>query len=192
MSQPCAMVAESQRMLLLKYFNYLEIWRLGTPTENVQLCDDDQDKSRHLTLESGLEKIVELRSKSDEPIVCTAISTDTSLLVYSSECSIRLFRLSLEVSLRVCRPLHSRLTLSIRLQSSESPSISRVKDLPPQFSPALHALFSPNADTLFLAKRDGSIDVFNIADDGEVDFSETIDTSKGEPPPKIRSNIFVL
>lgn len=99
MTQPCAMVAESQRMLLLKYFNYLEIWRLGTPTENVQLCDDDMDKSKHLTLENGLEKVVELRSKSDEPIVCTAISPDSSLLVYSTECSIRLFRLNLEVSL---------------------------------------------------------------------------------------------
>lgn len=99
MTQPCAMVAEPQRMLLLKYFNYLEIWRLCKPTENVQLCDDDMDKSKHLTLESGLEKVVELRSKSDEPIVCTAISPDSSLLVYSSECSIRLFRLDLEVSL---------------------------------------------------------------------------------------------
>lgn len=187
MTQPCAMVAESKRMLLLKYFNYLEIWRLGTPTENVQLSDDDMDKSKHLTLEEGLEKVVELRSKSDAPIVCTAISPDSSLLVYSSECSIRLFRLDLEVSLRLCGT--QVLTLSIS-QNSKSPSISRVKDLPPQFSPALHALFSPNTDTLFLAKRDGSIDVFNIADDGEIDFSETIDTSKGKPSQKTGSTIF--
>lgn len=56
-----------------------------------------------------------------------------------------------------------------------------MKDLPSQFSPALHVVFSSNSDTLFLAKRNGSIDVFNIADDGEIDFSETIDTSKGKP-----------
>lgn len=59
-----------------------------------------------------------------------------------------------------------------------------MKDLPPQFSPALHTLFSPNTNTLFLAKRDGSIDVFDIADDREVDFSETIDTSKGKTSRK--------
>lgn len=49
--QPCAMVAETNRLLLLKYFNYLEVWRLGTATENVQLCDDETEKGKFLALE---------------------------------------------------------------------------------------------------------------------------------------------
>lgn len=49
--QPCAVVAETNRLLLLKYFDYLEVWRLGMPTENVQLCEDETEKGKFLSLE---------------------------------------------------------------------------------------------------------------------------------------------
>lgn len=50
--QPCAVVAQKKRLLLLKYFNHLEVWGMGTPSETVQLCDDEtKDKAKYLTLE---------------------------------------------------------------------------------------------------------------------------------------------
>lgn len=48
--EPCS-VAAGARLLLLKYFNYVEIWRLGTPSENIQLCDDESDKNKFLSIE---------------------------------------------------------------------------------------------------------------------------------------------
>lgn len=93
MTQPCASVAERQRIILLKYFNYLEVWRLGKATDAVQLCDDETDKGKFLTLERGIEKLMELRSRADEPIVCAAIAPDSSVFVYSTEFTIRLFRM---------------------------------------------------------------------------------------------------
>lgn len=50
--QPCAMVACKNRLLLLKYFSHVEVWRLGTSSEKLQLCDDDtKDAGKYLTLE---------------------------------------------------------------------------------------------------------------------------------------------
>lgn len=40
--QPCT-VSVLSRLVLLKYFNYLEIWKLGVPSTIIHLCDDDVD-----------------------------------------------------------------------------------------------------------------------------------------------------
>lgn len=90
---PCAVVSKKSRLLLLKYFNYLELYQLGTPSEMVQLCEDETDKTQSLSLEKGLFKLIELRSKNDMPIVCTAVSPDETLLFYSTALEMRVFRL---------------------------------------------------------------------------------------------------
>lgn len=97
MTHPCASVADRERVILLRYFNYLEVWRLGTATDAVQLCDDETDKGKFLTLERGIEKLMELRSRADEPIVCATMAPDSSVFVYSTEFAIRLFRMALKV-----------------------------------------------------------------------------------------------
>lgn len=48
--EPCT-VALASRLVLLKYFNYLEIWKLGTPSTNIQLCDDENVKNKFLNIE---------------------------------------------------------------------------------------------------------------------------------------------
>lgn len=48
---PSSVLAAEKRVLLLKYPNYLEIWRLGVPTANVQLVDDEAEKRKYLTLQ---------------------------------------------------------------------------------------------------------------------------------------------
>lgn len=53
LKQPCAIVAEESRILLLKYVNYIELWRLGVATENAQLVDGEGESKgkKYLTLE---------------------------------------------------------------------------------------------------------------------------------------------
>lgn len=107
----------------------------------------------------GLEKLLQLRSNRGEPIVSSAISPDSEWLAYSTENAIRLFRLE--------------------VQENAPPSLNRVADVPKYFTPSLHILFSADSKTIFLAKRNGYVNTFSFTDEGEVDFNETIDTSKG-------------
>lgn len=51
LESPSSVLAAEKRVLLLKYPNYLEVWRLGVPTTNVQLVDDESEKRKYLTLQ---------------------------------------------------------------------------------------------------------------------------------------------
>lgn len=51
LSQPCAIVAAEKRILLLKYLNYIELWKLAVPTENVKLVEDEHEKRKYFALE---------------------------------------------------------------------------------------------------------------------------------------------
>lgn len=51
LESPSSVLAAEKRVLLLKYANYVEIWRLGLPSEDVQLIDDEMEKRKYLKLE---------------------------------------------------------------------------------------------------------------------------------------------
>lgn len=53
LESPASVLAAGKRVLLLKYPNYLEIWRLGVASTNIQLIDDDSEKKnrKYLTLQ---------------------------------------------------------------------------------------------------------------------------------------------
>lgn len=99
--QPCAIVARTARLLLLKYFNYLELWQLGTPNDTIQLCDDDMDKGKFLALDRNLAKLLDLRSWNDEPILCCTMSADGNWLIYSTESVVRMFKVQIQVKTRL-------------------------------------------------------------------------------------------
>lgn len=104
LEQPCSVVAAEKRILLLKYLNYVELWKLGKPTETASLTDDEDEKKTFYMLEEGLEKLLELRAKGDSTIVCTSISPNGKFLVYSTVADIRIFRLKYEVSAPLSYP----------------------------------------------------------------------------------------
>lgn len=56
LQQPCISVAEESRVLLLRYVNYIELWRLGVANEKVPLINEDDAPSnrKFLTLEEVL------------------------------------------------------------------------------------------------------------------------------------------
>lgn len=119
LESPSSVLAAEKRVLLLKYPNYLELWRLGVPTANVQLVDDEAEKRKYLALQEvgeiifvffwciyiecwifllqNLHKLVELRTVDDALIVCTTISPNGEFLLYSTNEIIRLFHLTYEV-----------------------------------------------------------------------------------------------
>lgn len=53
LQQPCISVAEESRVLLLRYVNYIELWRLGVANDNASLINEDDMPSnrKYLTLE---------------------------------------------------------------------------------------------------------------------------------------------
>lgn len=56
LESPSSVLAAEKRVLLLKYPNYLEVWRLGLPSTNVQLVDDELEKRKYLTLQEVRER----------------------------------------------------------------------------------------------------------------------------------------
>lgn len=59
--------------------------------------------------------------------------------------------------------------------------IDRIKDLPKQFTPCRKCTFSSDSQTIYLAKRDQTIDTFRllISEDAvDIDYETTIDLSK--------------
>lgn len=51
LESPTSVLAAEKRVLLLKYPNYLEVWRLGVASSNIQLVDDESEKRKYLTLQ---------------------------------------------------------------------------------------------------------------------------------------------
>lgn len=51
LQEPCVAVAEENRILLLRYVNYIELWRLGVPNENIPLINEDANNRKFLTLD---------------------------------------------------------------------------------------------------------------------------------------------
>jgi U3 small nucleolar RNA-associated protein 4 len=175
LKRPFAEVAEESRLLLLKYVNYLEVWKLASGNElayetketTEKLFDDDEDEieqSQPTPVETKQlyrisefpEKFLEMRSKGDEMILCCAISNDGKWIAYSTMSSIRLFR--------------------FEIQAKAKPQLKVVKHMPDDFTPCINMTFLKDSNMLITVKSDGTSSVFQI--DGEVvEHKETFDFS---------------
>lgn len=162
LQKPFCIISEEKRLILLKYFNYLEIWKLGKTcgTQETNYDDDSEtDGSNNLAMIESPAKLLELRSRRDEPIVCTSISPDGNWLVYSTNSVVRLYRFEVQ---------------------NGPPVLTQIKILPEEFSVSSHIVFSPDSKIVFMAKRSGVIDVFDLSDEGDVVFTQAIQTKKGK------------
>ncbi|KAH0944496.1 hypothetical protein HN011_006026 [Eciton burchellii] len=88
LSQPCAIVCRKSRCILLKYTNYLELWRLGSATKDPA---ERVGSSRLLQLDDERIKLLQLQTKGDESIISCAINNDSKTIVYSTETHVRIF-----------------------------------------------------------------------------------------------------
>lgn len=160
LNTPSVIVSPVERVTLFRYFNYLELWKLGHSMKNEILYDIETGrpmKTGLLHLTEMPEKYLELRSLSDNPIVSASLSPDAKWLVYTTSLDIRLY--------------------SLTLLDGQKPTLTKIKNLPDNFIACNYILFSHKSDKIFLIKNEGVIDVFEIANN-ELDHTQTIDTSK--------------
>lgn len=151
LSSSAEVTSDAARLILLKYVNYLEIWQLGKAEKKLVNCEE-------LQMVRGPTKLLELKSKHGESILCSSISSNGSLIMYSTNEVIRLFQF---ISSTVGPP-----TLEI------------LEVLPIQFAPSINCHFSKDSQRIFLNKRDGSIDVFSIENNSNIEYLETIATDE--------------
>lgn len=88
LQSPCAITCRKSRCILLRYRNYLELWRLGTvakdPPEMVGSC------LLHQLNEEPI-KLLRLETKNNESIISCAINKDSKTIVYSTDTHVRVF-----------------------------------------------------------------------------------------------------
>ena len=84
---PCVTVCQKSRCILLRYPNFLQLWKLGTSSKT--------KKAMHpgmlYTIEENPINLLQLRTKNDESIISYAISKDSRIIVYSTDTHIRLY-----------------------------------------------------------------------------------------------------
>lgn len=178
LQRPFAEAAEEGRLMLMKYVNFLEVWKLAGANELARdfkeeadapesLFDDDDSESKPVPVVKQTnklyrindlpEKLLELRSKGDEMIVCCAISNDGRWIAYSTISAIRLFR--------------------FEVQKDDKPKLKVVKGAPEEFSACQKIIFSKDSTTLITIKSDGQCSVFDLQADS-IELKESFDTSE--------------
>uniref|UniRef100_A0A182WHT2 Anaphase-promoting complex subunit 4-like WD40 domain-containing protein n=1 Tax=Anopheles minimus TaxID=112268 RepID=A0A182WHT2_9DIPT len=148
---PASVLATECRLVLLKYINYLEVWTLAPSKKPTQ----------------GGVKVLQIRSKKDEHILCAAISPNGRWIVYSTESTVRLFRYDYNRK----EPTKSRLL--------------RVQNTPEHLATCYRVDFTRDSNGLFLYDRtdNGTIQYFSCAADenDEWDHKQSIDAGRWLP-----------
>lgn len=177
LSRPFAITAEQGRLMLMKYVNYLEVWKLAGANQlskdfeesNNLIFDENDDVLRNMAVSEHQktqrlykisefpEKYLELRSKNDEQIVCCAISNDGHWIAYATEDSIRIFRFA--------------------IQDNGKPQLSLMKNVPSEFTPCLKMLFTKDSKSMIMIKVNGKCEIFQLQADG-LEHQQTIDASE--------------
>lgn len=174
LKQPFAEAAEEGRLMVMRYVNYLEVWKLAQANElegNHKQQSNDGDEAKELTPEvthaqsenhlyrisDFPEKLLELRSKNDEMIVCSSISNDGHWIAFSTMTSIRLFR--------------------FEVQEKSKPKLKLMKNVPEEFSCCFNMIFSKDSSTLIISKKDGQCSVFDLDSDA-IEHRESFDVSE--------------
>ncbi|XP_069113108.1 U3 small nucleolar RNA-associated protein 4 homolog [Argopecten irradians] len=152
-------VARQAEMVILKYTDYLEVWRLGH-TNKTSKTDGEI-----LPLQSNPLKLVQLKNKSSEPIVCFAISSHGNMVAFSDQDSIRAYRLIID-NKELINPSVS--IKKLKLETSESVQTAM---------PAHHMVVSSNGETLVTATVCGNVQVL-CADNGYLKVDHTFQASQ--------------
>ena len=84
---PCVSVCRKSRCILLRYSNFLELWRLG---ESKNSQDSVPVGTLHQLKEEPV-KLLTLQTKDDENIVTCAVNKTSKIIVYSTESHLRAF-----------------------------------------------------------------------------------------------------
>lgn len=137
---PCATICRKSRCILLRYTNYLELWRLGSATkEPPELI---RSSMLHQLDEEPM-KLLQLQTKGDESIISYAVNKDSKTIVYSTDTHVRVFNFDV---------MEGDAQLS---RNDTDLSMKRIQKM----------LFSPNGKLFIAINNDGSestITVFKV------------------------------
>lgn len=178
LKRPFAESAEESRLILMKYVNYLEVWKLADGAEledddSKYIGDDDsvfsaeEDGPQVVTLAKKTnplyhldvhpEKLLELRSKNDETVVCCSISNDGHWIAYSTMNAIRLFRFD--------------------TQKNSKPSVKLIRATPGSLKLCLNMIFAKDSSSLITLNGEGQCAVFSLTIDA-IEHRETFNISE--------------
>lgn len=85
---PCATICRKSRCILLRYTNYLELWRLGSATKDPP---ELVNSSMLHQVDDVPIKLLQLQTKADESIISYAINKDSKTIAYSTDTHVRVF-----------------------------------------------------------------------------------------------------
>lgn len=85
---PCATICRKSRCILLRYANYLELWRLGSVSKD---SPELVRSSMVHELDEEPMKLLQLQTKGDESIISCAVSKNSKTIVYSTDTHVRVF-----------------------------------------------------------------------------------------------------
>lgn len=150
---PIASVGKN--MVLLRYTNYVELWRLGKKQEKFAY---EEDERKFFALDKGPEKLLELKAVKDETIISSAVSPDGCWIVYSTPNDVRLFAVN---------------------SSNEGPiKLVRIKDVTPALTPSHNLFFSADSNTLGCVNSNNEVVLLNILSSGVFYLKQVIETKK--------------
>ncbi|XP_014474732.1 PREDICTED: cirhin [Dinoponera quadriceps] len=84
----CAATCRKSRCILLRYSNYLELWRLGSVAKDQSNVDG---QSVEYELDEEPIKLLRLDMQEDESIISYAINKDSKTIVYSTDTHVKVF-----------------------------------------------------------------------------------------------------
>ncbi|KZC09523.1 PREDICTED: cirhin [Dufourea novaeangliae] len=186
---PCATVCRKSRCILLRYTNFLELWRLGS---TAKVSPESVHPGMFHQLEEEPMKLLQLKTKGDENIISCAINKDSKTIVYSTDSHVRVFNFDVVdgdaqlsrndfdiPSSRIQKMLFSpngKLFLTINnekkkntvtLYKVEKKHLRQLGSFHTNREFIVHvglACFSPDSKYFVCADRDGRIAIYNVSE----------------------------
>jgi len=137
-----AAVAANAGLLLLRYPTHVELWRLGQPAASTE----PERPGSVLPLADEPVKLLQLKTKDEEDVVCASVSSDGQLVSYATPSRIRAYSLDVETD-------------------KEKPSIRRLKVSQKEEDQAAHHLLCLEGARLLVITAEGNAEFFALDED---------------------------
>ncbi|XP_006814392.1 U3 small nucleolar RNA-associated protein 4 homolog [Saccoglossus kowalevskii] len=129
-------LAADADVIMFQFSTHLELWMLGATSRTSKTDGDDGDV---LPLLRKPSKLLELKAKGNDQIVCSAISKCGSWIVYSDITKIRMYHITMD-----------------------TPSVTKVAGLPSDLSPAHCMMFTRDSSKLIIGTRDCTVQIVQV------------------------------
>ena len=84
---PCVQMAQGKRQLLLRYPTSLDVWQLGAAAPSVHQLS----ANTFLKLSQEPVRLLQLKAKDDEWIVCATVSSAGDYVAYATESNVYIY-----------------------------------------------------------------------------------------------------